>query len=129
MNKRKDNFSQNLCVKFKTIFFNSQHNEEISTVLTVTGLIPRFGPDTFLELEKLEDAYLTFEIDLALKIESPDGLILFTGQSDKIDADYISFGLKEGYPIFRYVHCTCQLFNCIINQLSSMIYFTILYQI
>ena len=92
-------------------------------------MIPRFGPDTFLELDKLEDAYLTFEIDLALKIESPDGLILFTGQSDKVDADYISFGLKEGYPIFRYVHCNCQLFNCIINQLSSMIYFAILYQI
>ena len=56
-----------------------------------------------MELEKLEDAYLTFEIDLALKIESPDGLILFTGQSDKIDADYISFGLQGGYPIFRCV--------------------------
>ena len=72
-------------------------------------MIPRFGPDTFLELEKLEDAYLTFEIDLALKIESPDGLILFTGQSDKIDADYISFGLKEGYPIFRYALCITHL--------------------
>ena len=31
------------------------------------------------------------------------------GQSDKIDADYISFGLKDGYPIFRYALCITRL--------------------
>ena len=49
----------------------------------------------------MKNAYLTFEINVAFKPESPEGLILFKGQNNKIDGDYITFGLEQGYPVFR----------------------------
>ena len=58
---------------------------------------------SYMELEVLEDAYITFKIEISFKPEKPDGLILFQGLSDKIDGDYISFGIEQGYPVFQYV--------------------------
>ena len=80
---------------------NTMNTEEISTILTVNGLIPKFQSSDFMELDALNDAYLTFDIEIAFKPEHGDGLILFKGQNEKIDSDYVSFGLEEKYPVLR----------------------------
>ena len=80
---------------------NTMNTEEISTILTVNGLIPKFQSSDFMALDALNDAYLTFDIEIAFKPEHGDGLILFKGQNEKIDSDYVSFGLEEKYPVLR----------------------------
>ena len=48
-------------------------------MLTVTGLIPKFGqnPISYIELDELKNAYLTLDITICFKATAENGLILF----------------------------------------------------
>ena len=48
-------------------------------MLTITGLIPKFGqnPVSYIELDELTDAYLTLDITICFKATAEHGLILF----------------------------------------------------
>ena len=61
------------------ILIKRQNTEEKSTVLTITGLIPKFGqnPISYIELDELTDAYLTLDITICFKATAENGLILF----------------------------------------------------
>ena len=79
---------------------HSQNTQEISTVLTITGLIPRFGqnPISYIELNELTDAYLTLDITICFKPTNGNGLILFK----KGSVDFISLTLENAVPIFQF---------------------------
>lgn len=84
---------------------NSQTTEEIPSVLSVTNLIPFFdqNPLSYLELDHaLSDAYLSFEIVLSIKPQDPNGLILYKGQTEYLSGDYITLGLRNGIPEFKF---------------------------
>ena len=61
-------------------------------------------PLSYVELPTLHNSYQKFEIELSIKPESMDGLILFNGQDaeTKSSRDYVSLGLKDGFIEYRF---------------------------
>lgn len=60
-------------------------------------------PLSYVALPTLHNSYQKFEIELSIKPESLDGLILFNGQdSESTSRDYVSLGLKDGYVEYRF---------------------------
>ena len=76
---------------------------DVMTILVVTNVVPQFqqNPLSYMKKPTLSDAYMQFEIELSLKPEGPDGLILYNGQSPQ-GGDFISLGLSYGSVEFRY---------------------------
>eukprot|EP00057_Strongylocentrotus_purpuratus_P003908 XP_003727633.2 PREDICTED: basement membrane-specific heparan sulfate proteoglycan core protein [Strongylocentrotus purpuratus] len=72
--------------------------------LVVGELIPYFVqmPQSYIGYPRLTNAYREFEIQVSIKPESPEGLILYNGQSVDGTGDFFSFGLHRGYAEFRY---------------------------
>ncbi|KAL1455510.1 hypothetical protein WDU94_009600 [Cyamophila willieti] len=88
---------------------NKDMTVEIPTILLVTDSVPLFNqkPLSYLALPTFTDAHLHFSIELSFKPADYNGLIMYTGgksnvKSDKDRGDFISFGLEDGYPVFRF---------------------------
>lgn len=93
-----------------------------TTVLLVTGLVPRFNnshppldpvrPPEYIASDTIPDAYVSLLVEVNFKPEAPDGLILFNGahgsqQGGQVPGsgdgvDFVSLGLKNGVPEFRF---------------------------
>ena len=82
---------------------NSVTEVEMTTLLTVSGLVPYFSqaPVSYIALDTLPDAYLAFDVEVSFRPESPDGLILFNGQNEQGTGDFVSLLLRDGVPEFR----------------------------
>ena len=48
------------------------------------------APISYVELDTLPDAYLSFNVEISFKPESPNGLILYNGQGNFSSIDIIS---------------------------------------
>ncbi|XP_046437149.1 basement membrane-specific heparan sulfate proteoglycan core protein-like isoform X37 [Daphnia pulex] len=83
---------------------NTEETMDIPTVLVVTGVVPYFAqaPLSYMQMPTLPNAYMEFDIEISFKPESPDGLILYNGQQAGGSGDFISFGINNGYPEFRF---------------------------
>ncbi|KAK9500538.1 hypothetical protein O3M35_001785 [Rhynocoris fuscipes] len=83
---------------------NRQLSRDFPTVLVVRGTIPRFTQrsTSFIKLKAITDAFNKFTVDILFKPELPNGLILYNGQKDDGTGDFVSFGLRNGYPEFRF---------------------------
>ncbi|CAG0921774.1 unnamed protein product [Notodromas monacha] len=78
---------------------------DIPTILVVTGVVPFFvqAPLSYMQFKTLPESYKAFKIEISFKPENPNGLILYNGQtSNGVGGDFISFGLNDGVPTFRY---------------------------
>ena len=82
---------------------NSIAEVEVTKILIVSGLVPYFAqaPVSYIALDTLPDAYLAFDVEVAFRPESPDGLILYNGQNEFGIGDFVSLFLKDGIPEFR----------------------------
>ena len=82
---------------------NSVTEVETTTVLIVSGLVPYFAqaPVSYIALDTLPDAYLSFDVEVAFRPDSADGLILFNGQNEFGTGDFVSLLLRDGIPEFR----------------------------
>ncbi|KFM78257.1 Basement membrane-specific heparan sulfate proteoglycan core protein, partial [Stegodyphus mimosarum] len=76
---------------------------DIPTILIVTGVVPYFSqtPLSYMKMPTLSDAYLNFEVEIAFKPESMNGLLLYNGQK-RDQGDFISLTLNNGYVEFRF---------------------------
>ncbi|XP_030319283.1 basement membrane-specific heparan sulfate proteoglycan core protein [Calypte anna] len=84
---------------------NQRGQEKAYYVLRVReSLVPYFGqtPRSFLPLPTIKDAYKRFEILITFRPDAADGLLLYNGQQKNSGADFISFGLVDGRPEFRF---------------------------
>ena len=54
---------------------NAQTSTDTTTVLLVTDVVPSFGasPDSFVALETIPDAYLSFDVELSFRPAVADG--------------------------------------------------------
>lgn len=60
-------------------------------------------PISYVKLPTLRNSYQKFEIELSIKPESLDGVILFNGQDSESDSrDYVYLGLKDGYVEYKF---------------------------
>ncbi len=77
---------------------------EYNIYLTVTGIIPHFAqsPISYKQFPKLTEAYLNFDISVSFKPQLGYGLIVYNGQNNIATADFMSLGLSEMTPEFRY---------------------------
>lgn len=76
---------------------------EYAIAVGVTGVVPKFiqAPVSYMELEALDND-IKFDIDLSFKPEKANGLLLYGAESNLPGADFISFGLLQGVPQFRF---------------------------
>ncbi|XP_021372607.1 basement membrane-specific heparan sulfate proteoglycan core protein-like isoform X2 [Mizuhopecten yessoensis] len=84
---------------------NELGTNEHSMELRVGDLVPRFAQDpvSYISFAPLNDVYLDFDILLSLRPETTDGLVIYNGQYDTgTTGDFVSFGMSEGYPEFRF---------------------------
>ncbi|XP_075211994.1 terribly reduced optic lobes isoform X4 [Lycorma delicatula] len=83
---------------------NGENRMDIPTILTVTGTVPYFSqaPLSYIGVATLRNAYNEFDIEISFKPEYPDGLILYNGQLTDGSGDFVSLGLKNGVPEFRF---------------------------
>ena len=82
---------------------NSVAEVETTSVLIVTGLVPYFAqaPVSYIALDTLPDAYLSFDVEVAFRPESEEGLILFNGKNEAGIGDFVALLLIDGVPEFR----------------------------
>ena len=54
---------------------NAQTSTDTTTVLLVTDVVPSFGasPQSYVALETIPDAYLSFDLELSFRPAGPDG--------------------------------------------------------
>lgn len=80
------------------------HSVDVTTVLVVTGAVPQFTqtPLSYMSLSTLPESYLKFDIEISFKPDDRNGLILYNGQMKDGTGDFLSFGLSNGYPEFRF---------------------------
>ncbi|GFR30669.1 pikachurin, partial [Trichonephila clavata] len=76
---------------------------DVPTILIVTGVVPYFSqtPLSYMRMPTLSDAYLSFEVEIAFKPESMNGLLLYNGQKQE-QGDFIALVLNNGYVEFRF---------------------------
>ncbi|KAG8188529.1 hypothetical protein JTE90_004764 [Oedothorax gibbosus] len=76
---------------------------DVPTILIVTGVVPYFTqtPLSYMRMPTLSEAYLTFEVEIAFKPESMNGLLLYNGQKAE-QGDFIALILNNGYVEFRF---------------------------
>ncbi|XP_047041100.1 basement membrane-specific heparan sulfate proteoglycan core protein-like isoform X2 [Helicoverpa zea] len=79
---------------------NSRATVEARAILTVIGVVPRFGGESFVSLPTLRDAYKQFEIEISFKPSDKNGLILYNSENQGREGDYIGLQLKDGVPEF-----------------------------
>lgn len=82
---------------------NDEDTTETFTTLVVTGLVPYFSqaPLSFIELAPLMDAYLKFDIEISFRPESPNGILLYTGEKARETGDFVELALENAFPVFR----------------------------
>lgn len=82
---------------------NPESNYKLQTILVVTGVVPKFEqfPLSYMQLPKLENAETQYDIELSIKPENPNGLILYNGQSPK-SGDFVFLGLRDGHVEYKY---------------------------
>ena len=82
-------------------FQSSAEDSEVEQLVVVTEVVPRFqqAPLSYVQLESLDDAYIQLEIELSFKPEKANGLIFYSGGQN---GDFVSFGLRQGVPEFRF---------------------------
>ncbi|XP_031778282.1 basement membrane-specific heparan sulfate proteoglycan core protein isoform X4 [Nasonia vitripennis] len=83
---------------------NEEDTSETLTTVVVTGLVPYFSqaPLSFIELAPLMDAYLKFDIEISFRPESPNGILLYTGEKTKETGDFVQLALEDAYPVFSF---------------------------
>lgn len=63
--------------------------------------VPEFSGTSYLELHRLQ-AYTGLSLELELKADDPDGILLYNGQTASGAGDFVSLALREGHLEFRY---------------------------
>ena len=58
------------------------------------------APTSYMVFDGMPDAYLSFDMSVSFRPESPDGLILYNGLT-KETRDFMSLALIGGVPEFR----------------------------
>ncbi|CAK9818273.1 Basement membrane-specific heparan sulfate proteoglycan core protein [Anthophora quadrimaculata] len=83
---------------------NDHETVEIPTVLVVTGVVPHFSqaPQSYIAFPPLLDSHLMFNIVISFKPENYNGIILYNGESNRENDDFILLSLVEGYPQFSF---------------------------
>ncbi|XP_012944719.1 basement membrane-specific heparan sulfate proteoglycan core protein [Aplysia californica] len=73
-------------------------------VLLIGALVPYFtqNPTSYMAFQPLSEVYLDLDILLSFRPESTDGMVLYNGQYDTGNGDFMCFGLNGAYPEFRF---------------------------
>jgi dystroglycan 1 len=98
------NFQQEDAGEYVCIASNRFGSAQGVIVITIGELVPGFqqNPQSYIRYPTLQDAYLQFDIEIAFKPETTDGLILYNGQFGTGSGDFMSFGLRDGRPELRF---------------------------
>lgn len=64
--------------------------------------IPSFRSRSYIQLEPFVDGHQQILIEIRFKVHSPDGIILYMGETDDKHGDFISLTVKDQYLEFRY---------------------------
>lgn len=82
---------------------SGSYSIEVPTTLVVTGVLPYFpqAPNSYLAYNKLENAYIKYNLEVTFNPEHENGLILYNGQNHG-NGNYIALSLNNGYPEFRF---------------------------
>ena len=67
----------------------------------------------------MPDAYLSFDMSVSFRPESPDGLILYNGLT-KETRDFMSLALIGGVPEFRYITYNTSTTHWCTNKLKKL---------
>ncbi|XP_077302363.1 basement membrane-specific heparan sulfate proteoglycan core protein-like [Arctopsyche grandis] len=82
---------------------NGQQSMERRIILKVTHIVPQFAKDSFVAMKTINDAYISFDIEIAVKPLGQNGIILYNSQKSGRDSgDYVSLALVNGIPEFKY---------------------------
>ncbi len=63
-----------------------------------------FRGKSWVAFPVLHDAYMADQINIEFRPQSPNGIILLTGERDDLSGDYLALFLKDGYLEFRSVN-------------------------
>ncbi|XP_060809746.1 basement membrane-specific heparan sulfate proteoglycan core protein isoform X4 [Amyelois transitella] len=73
---------------------------EARSTLRVTGLVPNFDGNSWLAIPTIKDAYRQFDVEIAFKPLTADGIILYNNQRPDGSGDYLALQLANGIPVF-----------------------------
>ena len=62
---------------------------------------PRFSGQSYLSLPTLTNAYSDLQLSLEFKPESPNGILLLTGETGDMTGDYLTLLIRDGHLELR----------------------------
>ena len=71
-------------------------------ILAIEIRFPRFRGESYLALPTLRDAHKLMQVTLDFKPESYDGIILYSGEKQSLDGDFIAIILNQGFVEVRF---------------------------
>lgn len=91
---------------------NDDTSIDIPTVLVVSHVLPHFNqaPESYIIVPHLPNVDMKFTMEVSFKSEKPDGIILYSDESNLGKGDFIALFLRDGYPQFRYPIILSSLF-------------------
>ncbi len=62
---------------------------------------PRFRGSSYLALPTLRDAHKSMQVNIEFQPEHHDGVLLYSGEKQTLEGDFIAVILNQGFVEFR----------------------------
>lgn len=71
-------------------------------LLAIEIRFPRFRGKSYLALPTLRDAHKSMEITINFKPEYYEGILLYSGEKQNLEGDFVAIILNQGFVEFRF---------------------------
>jgi len=90
------------CPRHHCTMWNTAHSAHCVTVrIGDTFMIPSFSDRSYIQLRRLEHGYREIWIEMTFRSLEPDGLLLYTGQTNDGVGDFMALVVNAQYIEFR----------------------------
>ena len=85
-------------------FVNVEHFINVESLFPDMAIsTPHFTGQSFLSLPTLTNAYSDLQLSVEFKPESPNGILILTGETADMTGDYLTLLLRDGHVELRSV--------------------------
>ncbi len=99
------------CFYFKAFITDDKYFSILFVITAVEIRFPRFRGTSYLALPTLRDAHRSMQINIEFRPEHYDGVLLYSGEQQTLEGDFIAVILNQGFAEFRSVNMTVKYYS------------------
>jgi hypothetical protein len=98
-------------VSFKASITDDKYISILFVITAVEIRFPRFRGTSYLALPTLRDAHRSMQINIEFRPEHYDGVLLYSGEQQTLEGDFIAVIINQGFAEFRFVNLTVKYYS------------------